>query len=76
MLQLLAYTVLSLLTLYLVVKLFLSFTAADGHEDAISAIEGAQDIVIVTVFDNTSMSEDYIRMVRVNRDDYAARHGT
>src|SRR5689334_170362 len=74
-LQLLAYAVLGLLTLYLVVEFVFSFGAAEDHDHAATDIQGAQDIVIVTVFDNASMSEDYMRIVRANRDDYAARHG-
>jgi mannan polymerase II complex MNN11 subunit len=73
--QLLAYTVLGLLTLYLVVEVCLSFSATDDAGYGATDIQGAQDIVIVTVFDTTSMSEDYMRIVRANRDDYAARHG-
>jgi hypothetical protein len=61
--------------LYLVVQLFLSFSASDEHENGATSIEGPQDIVIVTVFDNATMSEDYMRIVRANRDHYAARYG-
>ncbi|KAJ9608134.1 putative alpha-1,6-mannosyltransferase mnn11 [Cladophialophora chaetospira] len=73
--QLLAYAVLGLVTLYLVYEFFLSFRAVEGTEDGAESIQGLQDVVIVTVFDNATMSEDYVRMIRANRDDYAARHG-
>ena len=73
--QLLAYTALGLWTVYLAVKTFLSFRATGEHGNGATSIEGSQNIVIVTVFDNVTMSEDYMRMIRVNRDDYAARHG-
>ena len=72
--QLLAYFVLGLLTLYLAVKFIFSFNPVDQHDNGAGQIEGPQDIVIVTVFDNATMSEDYMRIVRANRDDFAARH--
>ena len=74
--QLLAYLVLGLLTLYLVYEFLLPFTVRHGHENDAGAIEGPQDVVIVTVFDNATMGEDYMKIVRANRVDYAARHGT
>ncbi|ETI27840.1 hypothetical protein G647_00289 [Cladophialophora carrionii CBS 160.54] len=73
--QLLAYVVLGVLTVYLILKAFLSFRAADAHDTGASSIDGPQDIVIVTVFDHATMSEEYMGIVRLNRDDYAARHG-
>ncbi|EXJ95046.1 hypothetical protein A1O1_00164 [Capronia coronata CBS 617.96] len=74
-LQIVSYAVLGLLTLYLCFRLVLFATSAGSHEDGPSAIEGHQDVVLVTVFDNDAMSEDYIKIVKANRDDYAARHG-
>jgi mannan polymerase II complex MNN11 subunit len=75
-LQLVGYVVLSLLTLYLILSFtLLSDKSADDLEDGSGAIEGHQDIVLVTIFDNATMSEDYMKMVRANREDYAARHG-
>lgn len=67
------YAVLGLLTFYLLLK----FTLSDSAEtdDGPSAIEGPQHIVLVTVLDNKTMSEDYMQIVRTNRDYYAARHG-
>ena len=73
--QLLAYVVLGSLTLFLLVRFFLSFSSSDEHDNGPSSIEGPQDIVIVTVFDNATMSEDYMQMIRANRDHYAARFG-
>ncbi|KIX02117.1 uncharacterized protein Z518_08056 [Rhinocladiella mackenziei CBS 650.93] len=73
-LQLLGFVVLGLLALSLGLKFILSGSAEDP-DDGPSAIEGRQDIVLVTVFDHESMSEDYMRMVRANRDHYATRHG-
>ncbi|KIW96304.1 uncharacterized protein Z519_03373 [Cladophialophora bantiana CBS 173.52] len=73
--QLGAYLVLGILTLYLVARFVLSLGLTGVHDDGATAIEGPQDIVIVTVFDNETMSEDYMRIVKTNRDDYARRHG-
>ena len=73
--QIAGYVVLALLTFYLALKSLLYLTAPGEIEDGVAAIEGRQDIVLVTVFDNDTMSEDYIRLVRANREDYAARHG-
>ncbi|EXJ63931.1 hypothetical protein A1O7_00266 [Cladophialophora yegresii CBS 114405] len=73
--QLLAYGVLGVLTLYLFFKAFRSFRVADAHEDGGSSIDGPQNIVLVTVFDHATMSKDYMAIVTANRDDYAARHG-
>ncbi|KIV80971.1 hypothetical protein, variant [Exophiala sideris] len=75
-LRIVGYVVLGLLTLYLALKSILYLTASgDVVEDGVGTIEGRQDIVLVTVFDNNTMSEDYIRLVKANREDYAARHG-
>jgi len=65
--------VLGALTLYLALKYILSLKLSNGDDNG--NIEGKQDIVIVTVFDEQKMSKDAIRMVKANRDDYAARHG-
>ncbi|KIW24944.1 uncharacterized protein PV07_10622 [Cladophialophora immunda] len=73
--QLGAYFVLGILTLYLVVRFVLSFDLTGEHNDGATSIEGPQDIVLVTVFDNETMNEDYMRIVKTNRDDYARRHG-
>jgi len=73
-LQLLGYVVLGLLTFYLALRYIFSNWVEDA-EDGPGAIEGHQDIVLVTVFNNNTMSENYMRMVTANREDYAARHG-
>lgn len=74
-LQLLGYAVLALLSLYLFLQLILHAIRSGGSDDGAGAIEGRQDIVLVTIFDNNTMSEDYMKIVRTNRDHYAARHG-
>jgi hypothetical protein len=66
--------VLGLLTFYLALRYIFSIWVEDA-EDGPGAIEGHQDVVLVTVFNNKLMSEDYMRMVTANREDYAARHG-
>jgi mannan polymerase II complex MNN11 subunit len=73
--QLLGYLILGLLTIYLVVRFYLSFDDARGQNTGSSSIDSPQDIVLVTVFDNATMSEDYMHMIRANRVDYARRHG-
>ncbi len=69
--QLLGYAVLGILTLYLFYSYLASSTAA-AHD---GEIEPNPDIVMVTVFDEKTMSKEYIRMIKANREDYAARHG-
>lgn len=69
--QYLAYFVFGILTIYLVFNFF-SLDAAAGQDGNIS--EDAS-VVIVTVFDESSMNEEYISMIKKNRDDYASRHG-
>lgn len=73
-LQILGYVTLGALTLLLVLKYIWS-SGLNGVEDGPSEIEGRQDIVIVTVFNNDTMGDEYVRMIRSNRDHYAARHG-
>jgi mannan polymerase II complex MNN11 subunit len=72
--QILAYVVLTFLTVFLGFRVLRALFGAANH-DGNGRIEGLQAIVIVTVFDETMLSEEYMRMVRTNRDDYAARHG-
>jgi len=72
----LGYAVLAMLTLYLVLRyILLADSDHVGSSTGRSGIEGPQDIVLVTVFDEEVMSQNYIRMVRTNRNHYAAKHG-
>ncbi|KAJ9642727.1 putative alpha-1,6-mannosyltransferase mnn11 [Knufia peltigerae] len=73
-LQLLGYIVLGLLTFYLTLSFCFSGWSEDA-EDGSAVIEGHQDVVLVTIFDSKTMSDDYMKIVKVNREDYAARHG-
>lgn len=73
-LQVVGYAILALLTLYLVLR-YILLPDADHAGTGPSGIDGPQDIVLVTVFDDKVMSEEYIRMVKTNRNHYAAQHG-
>lgn len=73
-LQIVGYVILALLTLYLVVRHIL-LADADHTSAGPAGIDGPQDIVLVTVLDLEAMSEEYVHMVKTNRDHYATRHG-
>lgn len=68
--QLLGYTVLGLLSLWLIY----GWAASSSSVDAIE-IEANPSVVLVTVFNEYTMSAAFIDQVRKNREDYAARHG-
>lgn len=53
--------------------LFLSYIFAGDATEVVPA--GTPPVVIVTVLDETTMSQDYISKIKGNRDDYARRHG-
>ena len=53
--------------------LFLSFLFGSSDGEVIPA--GTPKIVIITIFDEKSMSKEYIEKIKVNREDYAQRHG-
>lgn len=63
--------VFTVLTLYLLVSWIRSPGNYRDHAPA-----GSPDVVIVTVFDTASMSEEYISKIKENREDYAQRHGS
>lgn len=67
----LSYAVLVVLTLYLVLRW--AFSSAENDNDR--PIPEDSSVLIVTVLDTDSMSEDYIKMIKANRKDYADRHG-
>lgn len=69
--QYIAYLVLGVLTLYLL----LSFFSSGGLSTKHGPISEDSTVAIVTVLDESSMSNEYMSMIRKNRDDYAARHG-
>lgn len=50
------------------------FTRVSFFADRAQA--GTPKVVIVTVLDHDSMSQEYIRRIEENRRDYAARQGT
>lgn len=73
--QVLGLVVLVLLTFFLLLKIILGPRSGRDSETGVGAIEGPQDVVLVTMFDPLTMSENYMRAVKTNREDYAARHG-
>jgi hypothetical protein len=64
------YVVCGLLTLYL----FLHYVPLSSPLAA-SVSSGTPPVVIVTVFDEQQMSEEYISNIKANREDYALRQG-
>jgi mannan polymerase II complex MNN11 subunit len=71
-LQVASYAVLGVLTLYLIFH-YLSHSSKRPLKKP-DSIPPNQEITIVTVLDESSMSDSYISMIRRNRDDYARRH--
>jgi mannan polymerase II complex MNN11 subunit len=69
-LRLAGYVICGLLTLYL----FLHYVPFSSHL-AESVPSGTPPVVIVTVFDEQHMSEEYISNIKANREDYALRQG-
>lgn len=69
--QYLASVVFALLTIYLL----FSFFSSGGPLVDDGTISKDRSVLIVTVLDESSMSEEYISMIKKNRDDYASRHG-
>ena len=70
-LQLASYVVLGALTLYLVFHFLFKFSDTPEFPEEVPP---DPSIVIVTVLDPFTMSEEYMSMLRKNRDDYAQRH--
>lgn len=75
LLQVVGCIVLAIITFYITLSHLLG-SSTQHIDNGPSAIEGRQDVVLVTVLDNETMSEEYVRMIKANRDHYAARHGT
>lgn len=69
--QYLAYVLFGVLTIYLLFSFFSSdvVAAQDG------TISEEASVVIATVLDESRMSDEYISMIKKNREDYASRHG-
>lgn len=69
-LKTIAVTALSILVLlYLLSHVF----SSSSH--SLSASAGTAGVVIVTLLDQQSFSESYIKKIIANREDYAKRHG-
>ena len=69
--QYLGYLVFGVLTLYLIVSFFTSGNTPTQH----GPIAEDASVLLVTVLDEDSMTEEYISIIKTNRDDYARRHG-
>ena len=69
--QYLGYLVSGLLTLYLLFSFFSSGDVTSQH----GPIAEDSTVLLVTVLDESSMSNEYMSMIKKNRDDYASRHG-
>src|SRR5947207_12140528 len=73
--QLGSYFVLILLTIYLIFHYVFS-SPKPTEKEAAKIPAGTPPVVIVTVLDEERMSPDYIEKIKINREDYASRHGT
>lgn len=69
-LRILGYVIFGILGVYL---LFHYVAASSAIEEFVPS--STPPVVIVTVFDEQRMSEDYIHKIKANREDYAVRHG-
>ena len=69
--RILGYAVCIVLTIYLLFH-YVSFPIRLQE----SVPPGTPSVVIVTVFDEKHMSDDYVEKIKANREDYALRHGT
>lgn len=72
--QLAGYCLLGLLTIWLLLR----YTLLNSSTELPALVQDLEpNIVIVTVLDDDPavMSEEYIRKIKANRDDYASRHG-
>lgn len=71
--QIAGYCLLGLLTVWLVFK----YTLLRPSSLSLLDDDVETNVVIVTVLDDDtgSMSPEYVRMIKANRDDYALRHG-
>ncbi|KAI9741234.1 MAG: hypothetical protein M1834_002950 [Cirrosporium novae-zelandiae] len=57
------------------VFLIIVFLLRGGFSGGGSQVDSKQGVVIVTMFDRSTMSEGYIKKIKQNREDYALRHG-
>lgn len=69
--QHLGYVVFGILTIYLIFNVFWS----NALSSQLGVIAEDASVLIVTVLDEATMTEEYISMIKKNRDDYASRHG-
>lgn len=69
--QYIGYLVFGILTLYLLYSVLSAGDVPTQH----GPISRDSTVAIVTVLDESSMSNEYTSMIKKNRDDYADRHG-
>lgn len=60
-----------LLTIYLILSVVYSGEVSVGS----GSIKTDASVLIVTVLDESRMSDEYVSMIKKNRNDYASRHG-
>jgi hypothetical protein len=72
--QLGSYVVFGFLAIYLIFHYVISSRYV-GEEEIESIPPGTPPVIIVTVLDEEHMSPDYIKKIKMNREDYASRHG-
>lgn len=65
----------SVLFVVLTLYLLYGFFTSDGVSNPDDPIPKDSSVVIVTVLDEPSMSDEYMAIIKENRNDYAARHG-
>lgn len=71
LLKLLATLVASLFTVYLLI----SIVSSDDTPVGDGTIKKDASVLIVTVLDDTTMSQEYVTLIKKNRDEYALKHG-
>lgn len=69
--QYLGYLAFGILTIYLLATTFLS----DSVPEQSAVVDENASVLIVTVLDEDLMNDNYISMIKSNRDEYAQRHG-
>ena len=72
-LRLLSYAIGGILSVYLVFHYVFTLSSGLSSKNISTEIPPNQDILLVTVLDD-SLSDNYVSMIRRNRDDYAQRH--
>ena len=76
--QMKAFAILGCVVLTILVFFFRIFSSSSASLNGLSEtfVPNGPQVVIVTVLDTENYSEQYMRRIKQNREDYAARHGT